>query len=121
MSGFGGDLLQGNGFQTSERVRSSQPHTQRISAEQFKLDACGLRALSWNMIARSNLPSRNPLMSLSFESSYSNTFVVGTDLRNAASAGGNISIVETGSQRATRYIRHEPVRGLLPPTHRAVQ
>jgi hypothetical protein len=41
---FGGDLLQGDGFQTSERVRSSQHDTQRIGAEQFKIDACGLRA-----------------------------------------------------------------------------
>jgi hypothetical protein len=50
---FGGDLLQGDGFLTSERVRSSQRDTQRVGAEQFKLDACGLRAFELEYDRRS--------------------------------------------------------------------
>jgi hypothetical protein len=53
--------------------------------------------LSRAMIARSNVPFRNPVTSSSFERSYSNTSACGTDLRNAASPGGNNSTAGIGA------------------------
>src|SRR5207247_425864 len=41
---FDSDFLQGNGFQSSERMSSSHRYAQRVGAQQFKLDTCGLLA-----------------------------------------------------------------------------
>src|SRR5256886_2105589 len=42
---FGSQLFQRDRFQPDEGMRSRHRYTQRVSAQQFKLDACGLPAI----------------------------------------------------------------------------